>query len=75
MLEDAITAAKEKTIDAAIIESAQALLRDAPAGITDACVNNKGFDWDETMDRNVADAVRVRILELLTSLRSTGSKS
>ncbi len=75
MLEDAITAAKEKNIDAAIIESAQALLRDAPAGITDACVNNKGFDWDETMDRDAADEVRVKIMELLTSLRSVGSKS
>ncbi|MCC6154029.1 MAG: hypothetical protein IT367_09740 [Candidatus Hydrogenedentes bacterium] len=75
MLDEAVAAAKDKNVDAAILESARALLNDGPASITDACFNNKGFDWDETMDRGAADGVRVKILELLTNLQTAGSKS
>lgn len=75
MLAEAVAAAKDKNVDAAILERARVLLKDGPADVTDACFNNKGFQWDETIDRDAADGVRVKILELLTNLQTAGSKA
>ncbi|NUM55875.1 MAG: hypothetical protein HUU46_19725 [Candidatus Hydrogenedentes bacterium] len=74
ILDEAVTAAKDKTTDPAIVERAQTLLRETPARITDACFANKGFEWKAPMDRGEADRARIEILEILQLLGAATPK-
>ncbi|MBI5090882.1 MAG: hypothetical protein HZB26_00385 [Candidatus Hydrogenedentes bacterium] len=67
MLEKAIAKARESHKDAKLIENAETLLRTAPKTVCDAG-RLTSFQWQESLDRTVADRTRTEMLDALSAL-------